>query len=140
MYDAGKILSGLIVFLALVTAPLWLNAVAGEQAVAPKLELPKGKTQCIEATATMRASHMELLNRWRDAAVRSDDRYVTGLDGGRYERSLSRTCLSCHSNKAEFCDRCHDYLAVAPYCWDCHVVPGAQGVLAAAPEAGGGER
>ena len=28
--------------------------------------------------------------------------------------SLTRTCMDCHSNKAEFCDRCHNYLAVRP--------------------------
>ena len=33
------------------------------------------------------------------------------------------SCMSCHSNKDEFCDRCHDYLAVKPYCWECHVEP-----------------
>ena len=26
--------------------------------------------------------------------------------------SLSNTCLDCHSNKAEFCDRCHNYASV----------------------------
>jgi hypothetical protein len=35
--------------------------------------------------------------------------------------SLSNTCLDCHSNKAEFCDRCHNYASVSPYCWDCHI-------------------
>ena len=29
-------------------------------------------------------------------------------------------CLDCHSNTAEFCDRCHDYASVRPYCWHCH--------------------
>ena len=33
------------------------------------------------------------------------------------------SCMSCHANKDKFCDRCHDYLAVKPYCWDCHVEP-----------------
>ena len=28
---------------------------------------------------------------------------------------------ACHANKAEFCDRCHNYAAVKPYCWDCHI-------------------
>jgi hypothetical protein len=38
--------------------------------------------------------------------------------------SLTGTCLTgCHTNKAEFCDRCHNYAAVSVYCWDCHVDP-----------------
>jgi hypothetical protein len=31
--------------------------------------------------------------------------------------------MGCHVNKSEFCDRCHDYTAVTPYCWECHVEP-----------------
>jgi hypothetical protein len=37
--------------------------------------------------------------------------------------SLQNTCMQCHPNKAEFCDRCHNYASVKPYCWDCHVEP-----------------
>ena len=44
-------------------------------------------------------------------------------DGKTVTMSLSGTCMSCHPNKKEFCDACHDYLAVSPYCWDCHVEP-----------------
>ena len=34
--------------------------------------------------------------------------------------SLTRGCLDCHSNKAEFCDRCHASAGVTPKCFDCH--------------------
>jgi hypothetical protein len=38
--------------------------------------------------------------------------------------SLTNTCITqCHSNKAKFCDRCHDYMNVQPWCWDCHNFP-----------------
>ena len=40
-----------------------------------------------------------------------------------YDISLAGTCMKCHSNKAEFCDRCHDYAGVSPDCWSCHVAP-----------------
>jgi len=66
---------------------------------------------------------MDLLNQWRDDVVRRADRIHVGRDGKEYDKSLSRTCMSCHSNKTEFCDRCHNYAAVAPYCWECHVEP-----------------
>ena len=45
----------------------------------------------------------------------------TNRKGKTYNMSLSNTCMDCHDNKAEFCDRCHDYASVRPYCWDCHI-------------------
>ncbi len=72
----------------------------------------------------MRASHMELLDQWRDTVVRDNQRtYVSKLSGKEFEMSLQKTCGDCHSNKAEFCDACHDYTAVQPYCWTCHLEP-----------------
>jgi hypothetical protein len=122
MYDATKIVAGLVVFVFLVTSPLWYNAASGSSVAAPQLKLPTDSTQCVEATEYMRASHMDLLNQWRDEVVRTGKRdYVSGLSGKKYDMSLTRTCLDCHANKAEFCDACHTYLAVNPYCWDCHV-------------------
>lgn len=125
MYDAGKIVAGIAVFLVLVTSPLWFNALSADSVEPPQLPKPaNGATQCVEATEWMRASHMDLLNQWRDAVVRSDERsYTSELSGITYEMSLTRTCLGCHGRKAEFCDSCHTYMAVSPYCWDCHVDP-----------------
>ena len=67
---------------------------------------------------------MDMLNDWRDEAVRTSDTTYVGLDGNEYEKSLAGTCLGdCHSNKDEFCDRCHEYVGAEPYCWDCHGAP-----------------
>ncbi len=125
MHDVGKIAGGLVVFLALATSPLWYNALSASPPSVPKLELPpNGSTQCVETAEFMRANHMQLLNQWRDEVVRVGLRdYRSTLTGKTYEMSLTRTCMDCHSNKAEFCDRCHNYLAVDPYCWNCHVAP-----------------
>jgi hypothetical protein len=125
MYDAGKIIVGLGVFVILATSPLWLNALMGGSPEVPELKLPtNGSTECVEATEYMRAYHMDLLNQWRDDVVRTGARdYVSGTSGKIYDMSLSRTCMDCHANKAEFCDACHTYTAVSPYCWDCHVEP-----------------
>jgi hypothetical protein len=71
----------------------------------------------------MRATHMEMLDEWRDRVVREGERMYQASDGKSYEMSLTHTCLECHSNKAEFCDACHNYTAVTPYCWDCHIDP-----------------
>jgi hypothetical protein len=125
MHDGWKIVAGLAVFVLLVTSPLVYNAVSADPADVPELvDPPNGSRQCVEDAAWMRASHMDLLNDWRDAVVREGRRdYTSGLTGTVHDMSLSKTCTGCHSNKDEFCDRCHTYMAVAPYCWDCHVEP-----------------
>jgi hypothetical protein len=124
MHDAGKIITGLLIFLVIVTSPMWYHAVTGADTRAPELKIITEDTTCVAPTPYMRALHMDLLNEWRDDVVRRGDRNHTGLDGKLYDKSLSRTCMKCHSNKADFCDRCHDYAGVKPYCWDCHVEPG----------------
>lgn len=123
MYDAGKIIIGLIAFLVLITFPMWYNAVQGKAAYAPELEKPTKSDVCVRDADWMRAHHMDLLNTWRDQVVRQGIRYEQTEDGGQIERSLTNTCLNCHENKDRFCDACHTYMGVEPYCWDCHVVP-----------------
>lgn len=127
MYDFGKVIAGLLIFLALATSPLWINAISEEGPAAPEIKSPpNGAKECVADTDYMRSSHMDLLNNWRDDVVRRDDRwYNFDLDGVEttVRKSLTETCLSCHSNKTEFCDACHAYTAVDPYCWDCHVIP-----------------
>ncbi len=125
MYDASKIVAGLAVFAVLATSPLWYNRISAASAEKPVLKPPpNSSTQCVEATDYMRSSHMDLLNQWRDAVVRENRRtYTSQLNGREYEMSLQKTCFDCHSNKSTFCDSCHTYTAVQPYCWDCHVVP-----------------
>jgi hypothetical protein len=64
---------------------------------------------------------MDLLNDWRDEAVRDGDRVYVGLGGVEYDKSIAGTCLdSCHSNRGEFCDRCHEYVGEEISCWECH--------------------
>ena len=82
-----------------------------------------GSTECVEATDYMRANHMDLLDQWRDTVVREGRPHLHLRGGQGLHMSLSDTCLDCHSNKEQFCDACHTYSAVDPYCWDCHVIP-----------------
>ena len=125
MNDMAKILAGLVVFVVLATSPFWLNALAGPESDPPELVLPVNEKNCVEDVATMRESHMDLLDTWRDTVVRTGERtYVSKATGEQFEMSLTNTCLGCHSKREEFCNRCHDYVAVSPYCWDCHVEPG----------------
>ena len=125
MYDASKIVVGLAIFVVLATSPLWYNAISAAPPDAPELKMPQnGEVQCVEATDYMRANHMDLLDQWRDTVVRDNIRtYTSELSGRDFDMSLSNTCLDCHSNKSQFCDACHTYSAVQPYCWDCHVIP-----------------
>jgi hypothetical protein len=123
MRDRGVIVAGLVVFLVLVTYPVWFDTLFNGGGGAPELALPPDGGKCVDETATMRADHMTLLTSWRDEVVRADDRIYVAHDGRRYYKSLSGTCMSCHSDKERFCDRCHDYAGATPYCWDCHVAP-----------------
>ena len=66
---------------------------------------------------------MLLLNNWRDSVVRDGERFHIMPDGSRVEKSLTKTCLGCHVSKKQFCEECHTYASVKPYCWGCHVVP-----------------
>ena len=123
MYDAGKIIIGLLVFLFIITIPLWYNIAIGKTSYIPELEKPTTADRCIAETDYMTSNHMDLLNEWRDLVVRGDQRVYVDSQGVKYEMSLSNTCLKCHANKDKFCDKCHNYLGVEPYCWDCHVDP-----------------
>jgi hypothetical protein len=82
-----------------------------------------GKDQCVMDAAYMKGFHMDVLNDWRDVVVRDGKRLHKTDDGRVYNMSLSKTCLDCHSNKEQFCDRCHNYMSVDPYCWSCHTIP-----------------
>jgi hypothetical protein len=127
LYNRGIILAGIVVFLILATGPFWYR---GGKAVSPpdlKLDTPAierlKERLCVEPAPYMRAHHMRLLNGWRYGVVREGKRTYTAADGKVYEISLTDTCLECHSNKGNFCDRCHDYAGVTPTCWDCHIIP-----------------
>jgi hypothetical protein len=123
MYDKSKIIPGLIIFLALVTSPLWYNAASGKTSYAPKLELPADKKECIEVKEYIRVNHKTLLEDWQTAVVRNGARTYRAANHKTYLMSLNRTCMSCHTDRTKFCDRCHDYMGVTNDCWDCHTYP-----------------
>jgi len=123
MYNKGTIIPGLIIFIALVTFPVWFNGMttAGDL---PKPDLPpNGEKQCVMPVDYMRANHMQLLNEWRDNVLRDGNREILEIGGKKYPKGLQMACMECHSNKEKFCDSCHTYAAVDPYCWDCHLTP-----------------
>ncbi len=123
MQHLGKILAGLVIFLLFITSPIWYNLAMGKADQVPQLERPAQEKNCVEDVAFMRSSHMNLLDDWRNSVVRDKNRVYVSSDGKKYEMSLSKTCTKCHANTEQFCDKCHNYLAVDPTCWQCHVQP-----------------
>ena len=122
LYDKGKIVPGLVIFLIFITFPFWYNM--GKAAPAPKPLLAKealAAKECVRSAEFMKAEHMQVLNDWRNTVVRDGQRVYINSSGKEFEMSLSNSCLDCHTNKTEFCDRCHNYASVTPYCWDCHI-------------------
>ncbi|MGB6064852.1 MAG: sulfate reduction electron transfer complex DsrMKJOP subunit DsrJ [Desulfomonilaceae bacterium] len=116
-----KIAIGLIIFVVLVTSAFWYNR--GKASVPPKLVVGTTEKACVEPTPYMRSSHMQLLSAWRDHAVRENQRVYVSSTGKKFDISLQNTCTKCHTKKAEFCDRCHNYMGVSPDCWNCHFTP-----------------
>jgi len=129
MYNGGKIIIGLVIFVGLVTFPLWNNMGKATAKPDPKVDTPEilklaeNERKCVEPKAYMKGEHMKLLNEWRDWVVREGNRIYVNAEGKRYTMSLQNTCMKCHSNKKKFCDECHNYADVKPYCWDCHIAP-----------------
>lgn len=128
LYYGGAILTGLVIFLALVTAPFWLNA-ATPTYKQPELQkpAPPNDKYCVEDTEFMRTSHMKVLDDWRDWAIRDGQRTYVSTSGRTFTISLQNTCMKCHTSKEKFCDKCHNDAAVSPYCWDCHIAPVEKG-------------
>ncbi len=124
MYDKGKVVVGLGILVVMITFPFWYNL--GKAAPPPEPILSAkaiAAKECVEPKSYMKAEHMQLLNVWRETVVRSAKRIYVNSKGKKFEMSLSNTCLDCHTEKAEFCDKCHNYASVTPYCWDCHIDP-----------------
>lgn len=122
MYNAKAVIIGIVIFVILCTSPFWASLM-GKSYKGPGIVLPKGEKECVENVDFMRNKHMQLLNEWRDEALRNENRVYVSSKGKRWTISLQNTCLKCHDNSAEFCDKCHVANSVDPYCWTCHLIP-----------------
>lgn len=127
MRDRLLIFCGLLLFVALVTFPVWQGIAAQTSSKGPDLKAVEGQKSCVAPREYMRAAHMELLTNWRDAKVRDQQRKYTAYDGTVYNINLTKTCLTqCHGGKDKFCDKCHSYAGISvPSCWKCHISPPA---------------
>ena len=146
MYNKNYIILGLVIFAAIALAPLLVN-IGSANYKTPELAKPMKHVEplgydskvreeylkanpsaaqdpaCVIPAKEMRSEHMQMLDTWRDIALREGKRAYTAKDGSVWEVSLQNTCMKCHGDKVDFCDKCHDTNSVKPYCWDCHVVP-----------------
>lgn len=122
MYDGMKIIPGILLFVILLSFPVWYDRLNGSPEISEP-ELLSGKKYCVMPKGYMRANHMVLLNEWRDTVIRDGNRSKVTSGNDTYDKSLSKSCMKCHSNKTNFCDRCHGRLNVNPACWDCHNPP-----------------
>lgn len=124
MYNKGSVIIGLAIFVVLVTFPLWFNGLTSGTDL-PKVELPPGgETACVLPAVEMRDKHMFVLDEWRNEVLRDENgRGTVTVAGKEYRKGLQMACMQCHTNKEQFCDTCHDYASVKPYCWDCHLTP-----------------
>lgn len=127
MKDNNKIVIGLVIFVAIVTFPFWYNLGKASSVPEPKLsEKAKAAKECVRPKEIMKQEHMQILDLWRDTVVRDANRVYKSGSGKMFNMSLSsgeESCMGCHESKTEFCDKCHIYASVAPYCWTCHVAP-----------------
>jgi len=104
MYNGGKILIGLIIFVGLVTFPFLYGGVKATAKPDPKIDTPEilkmteKERKCVESKAFMKKEHMQLLNDWRDWVVRDGNTIYTNAEGKTFTMSLQNTCMKCHSN------------------------------------------
>jgi hypothetical protein len=119
--DIGRALTA-ILLAGVLSALAGCSSKAEDLAVEGSAKAAK-LTQCVEPTSFMRRNHMELIKHQRD---------VTVHQGVRATRYSLATCIDCHvqydmqgravpvNGEDQFCDRCHDRLAVHLDCFGCH--------------------
>ena len=123
MYNAKAVCIGIAIMVLLLSSPFWVG-LFGSKYTETGITPPKNSsTECIEDRDFMRAQHMRLLNEWRDAALRDENREYVAKNGKKWAISLQNTCLKCHENYNSFCEKCHVANSVSPYCWTCHIIP-----------------
>jgi len=108
--------------LLLVVMLMLAGGTAAQATDLPSLPKARGGT-CIEAPATMRREHPDMLKHQRDDTLR------LGIRGAK---ASLKDCVACHATSAadgtsipvnapgQFCQSCHAYAAVKPDCFECH--------------------
>jgi hypothetical protein len=104
--------------MVLLVVPLSASVIgfASGSEKAPFLQPVTAGSACVLDASAMRYHHMTYLKELRDQVVRSGVR-----DGvvGSAPRGMS-SCHSCHADRTQFCDKCHNRAGVTPDCFGCH--------------------
>ena len=78
MYNGGKIITGLVIFVLLISAPFLLNVGQANELPEISLDTPAinqlSEKQCVESVEFMRSQHPQLLDDWRSGGTRRADR------------------------------------------------------------------
>jgi len=116
-----KCITGLLAGIALAVPALQAEAESSLLTKGSEAALPGAS--CVAPTPDIRRYHMKNLKHDRDEVVIEGDR--------RVQYSLA-ACVNCHAgtdeagdylpvnDEGQFCDTCHDSLAVSPDCFQCH--------------------
>lgn len=92
MYDGGKIITGLIIFIALTTFPFYCNI--GKTVARPEPE-------AIRNVDIMPWYHIPV-KKWRSS-------HMNIINSGAVTKE---NCLPCHYEPEKFCNKCHEYVGV----------------------------
>lgn len=120
MVSKPKVIVVTAVFAVILLFPFIYNAVGTgmfSEVKRPQVVIEKSG-QCIKYTGYMRRHHGDMLERNMELVQKEGMTNVVGLND----------CRKCHSNREEFCDRCHDYVGVyavndSTGCFTCHDYP-----------------
>ena len=115
-----KCITGLLAGIALAVPALQAEA---ESSLVTKGSEAASLDACVAPIPEIRRYHMEYLKHDRDEVV---------IDGDRRVKYSLAACVNCHAGKddsggylpvnaeEQFCDTCHDRLAVSLDCFQCH--------------------
>ena len=115
-----KCITGLLAGIALAVPAMQAEA---ESSLVTKGSEAEKLDACVAPTQEIRRNHMDHLKHDRDEVV---------IDGNRRVKYSLAACVNCHSGtddsgvyqpineEGQFCDTCHDRLAVSLDCFQCH--------------------
>jgi hypothetical protein len=118
MFNERKHILAVVIPVIIILLPIGYSLVngiiSGTPSAKPFLDMPDTQYEnCVRDTEYMRFHHWELLKELRDDTVRLRKRMDITVD----------ECRKCHSNRAGFCNRCHDAVNLKLDCWGCHYYP-----------------
>ncbi len=119
------IVAAVIIVLPIGFSLVWAVAAPSAGGAEPFLVMPEGEEECVEEVTYMRFQHMDLLLDLRDEVVREGSHRQVVLDGQVRQITLDG-CWDCHTDRTQFCNRCHDSVNLNLNCFKCHHDPSSE--------------